>query len=137
MSTTKSIIRSGGGAVYAGSAMLVMEISFDPTAAAAASGKVLPAGAVVLDVVCNGGATGGTNPTVDVGFSGTTAGFANELDADAKGSAAVAGTLGTSARAVLASDTDVWVGVGASAATGGTVIIWILYYREDPAGGVG
>lgn len=132
MGTTTGVIRSGGKGVSAGSVVLGLKISFDPTAASAATKYVLPAGSVVVDVVSMGGATGGTNPTVDIGFSGTTAGFANELDADGVSSAAVAGTIGTSARTVLAADTTIWVGVGASAATGGTAIVLILYFRVDP-----
>ena len=51
-------------------AIHALKIAFDPTAASADSGKTLPKGAIPLGVHSLGGATGGTNPTVDVGTSG-------------------------------------------------------------------
>lgn len=102
-----------------------MLLEFDPTAASAPTGKLLPAGARVVQIQPLGGATGGTNPTVDIGISGSGAAFHNELDADTPGAPILPG--GASANTVLAADTEVWAGVGASAATGGTCRVLLTY----------
>ena len=49
-----------------------------------ASGEtlVLPAGAIPISIMTIGGATGGTNPTVDIGTSADDDGLFNEVDAD-------------------------------------------------------
>ena len=66
-----------------------------------------------------GGATGGTNPTVDIGTSADTDGLFNEVDADTAGT--VKGADGALAVAGgLAADATVTGIVGSSAATGGT-----------------
>ena len=112
--------------------ILSLIISFDPTAASAATGKYLPTGSYPLRVHSFGGATGGTNPTVDVGTSGDPDGFADELDADGVAhddSGALTGVL-------LTADTEIYAGVGASAATGGTTTIMIEYVMND-SGGIG
>lgn len=106
-------------------------IEFDPTAASADTGEVLPAGAVVVGVQSLGGATGGTNPTVDIGTSGDPDGFANELDADTAGVMVNTGALNGTA---LAASTAVYAGVGASAATGGTTKAVIHYVISEAAG---
>ena len=100
-------------------------ISIDPTAATAGTGFILPSGSVPTGISSLGGATGGTNPTIDVGTSGTSDLFANELDADTVG----AGTVGAGGFIPLTVDTEVYAGVGASAATGGTTIFVLHYYR--------
>ena len=105
-----------------------IKIAFDPTQAAAASGATLPKGAIPIGVQSFGGATGGTNPTVDVGTSGDTDGFANELDAD--GVTAITAT-GALLGIELTADTAIHVGVGASAATGGTTTILVFYVMAD------
>ena len=113
--------------------LLAVKFSFDPTQASATVSKTLPAGAIPLFVQnVNGGATGGTNPTVDVGTSGDPDGFANELDADgATGFTNTGALMGVE----LTADTEVYAGVGASAATGGSVTA-ILYYVMGDAGAV-
>lgn len=105
------------------------QFSFDPTAASAATGVTLPKGAIPIWVSnIDGGATGGTNPTVDIGTSGTANGFADELDADAISAPVVTGSL---IGAELTADTAIYAGVGASAATGGTVTAAVYYVMAD------
>ena len=112
-----------------GTPLLVQVGSFDPTAASAAISRTdgqtltLPQGARVVAVMGDGGATGGTNPTVDIGTSGDGDAFVNEMDAD--GATITIG--GASSGAAMSADTEVYGGVGASAATGGTVVVAILY----------
>lgn len=103
--------------------------SFDPTAASAGTGTILPKGAIPLYVQnLDGGATGGTDPTVDIGTAADSDGFAAELDADARGAPAATGAL---LGVTLTADTEVYAGVGASAGTGGTVTAAIYYVMED------
>ena len=137
-STFTGVVRSGpkGSGIYAGSALLVAEFSIDPTAVSASTGITLPAGAVITDIISAAGATGGTNPTIDVGTAGTSDEFANELDADANSSALAAGTLGAGALVALSADTEIYAGVGASAATGGATRVKVLYYRQDAKSGI-
>lgn len=111
--------------------ILVQTGTFDPTGTAEnivrPDGKnmVIPKGCRVLGVMnADGGATGGTNPTVDVGYTGDADAFANELDADGVTAFTVTGAgigvVQTANRTVLGN-------VGASAATGGTVTVALMY----------
>lgn len=125
---------AGGGSSGATSAgaLHAMRFSFDPTSSTQVLLGYLPEGAVVVDVLGYGGATGGTNPTVDIGTSGDDDGFANELDCDAAGTSAVAAaTAGALKNTRQASLTAVYGKVGASAATGGTFKGAVLYVIED------
>lgn len=107
-----------------GLVMQAQRATFDPTAASAATGIVLPAGSYPVAFLTDGGASGGTNPTVDIGKSGSTAFWGNEVDADAV-------ALTTPAdQTVQTADTAVWAGVGASAATAGTVQLIVLYMTD-------
>lgn len=107
-----------------------IQFSQDPTAASAGTGKYLPKGAIPMGVQnIDGGATGGTNPTVDVGTSGDADGFANELDAD--GVTDIVSTTGALIGTELTVDTEIYAGVGASAATGGTVTLIVYYIMAD------
>ena len=129
-STIKGFWRSKGSKDATPAVSLqCIQFTLDPTAASADTGKTLPAGAVPLWVQnINGGATGGTNPTVDVGTSGDTDGFANELDAD--GITALTGggaLLGTA----LTADTAIYAGAGSAAATGGSCLIGVYYIMQD------
>lgn len=91
----------------------------------------LPVGAVPIDVLGFGGATGGTNPTVDIGSLADDDGYANELDADAAGTSATAGArLGALMNTRVTAVTAVYGKVGASAATGGTHSGALLYVIE-------
>ena len=107
----------------------LMQVSFDPTAASASTGSTLPKGAIPLWVQGLGGATGGTNPTVDIGTAGNDDGFSNELDADAfiTSFSTNGALLGTE----LTVDTLIFAGVGASAATGGTMQAIVAYMMAD------
>ena len=106
--------------------------SFDPTAASADTGKVLPAGCVpiaVLNVVP--GATGGTNPTVNIGTLADPDGFGSGVDADGYTGLNYTGAL---LGVPLTVNTPIYAGVGASAATGGTVVGAVLYAMADDGG---
>jgi len=143
--TFQGIVRSNGGAGKGNSTPSVVTlsevISFDPTAAAAtnvrigtssSSGEtfVLPVGAVPVSFMTIGGATGGTNPTVDIGTSADDDGFFNEVDADTKGT-----LKGADGALVVAGGTTVISTVtgkvGASAATGGTITGVFTYTVVD------
>lgn len=130
MSSFIGYLRQYGSKKSATPAPLIAAIQFsvDATAASADIGKVLPKGAIPLGVRSLGGATGGTNPTVDVGTSGDPDGFANELDADG-----VTGETNTGALLgiALTADTAIYAGVGASAATGGDTVVIVVYVMDD------
>ena len=143
--TFQGIVRSNGGAGKGNATPSVVTlsevISFDPTAAAAtnvrigsssSSGElfVLPEGAVPVSFMTIGGATGGTNPTVDIGSSADDDGFFNEADADTKG--ALKGADGALVVAGgISAATTVTGKVGASAATGGTITGVFTYTVVD------
>ena len=143
--TFQGIVRSNGGAGKGNATPSVMTssevISFDPTAAAAtnvrigtssSSGElfVLPKGAVPISFMTIGGATGGTNPTVDIGSSADDDGFFNEVDCDTKGSLKGADGALVVAGGISAA-TTVTGKVGASAATGGTITGVFTYTVVD------
>ena len=145
LNTFQGLMRSTGGAaketgVTPGPLTMAVVISFDPTAASATAVRIgtssstgayftLPVGAVPLYLLTIGGATGGTNPTVDIGSSATPAGFFNEADADTKGTLIGANgslVVGTG----LTAQTQVYATVGSSAASGGTftgVFVYTIY----------
>ena len=104
--------------------------SFDPTSVSQIALGTLPAGAIPLGIDSLGGATGGTNPTVDVGTAGDDDGFANELDADG----IAFNDTGALTGIELTVDTVVYGKVGASAATGGTTTVVINYVMNDDGG---
>lgn len=129
-STTKGYWRQKGstGATPA-VGLYALQFSLDPTAASASVSKTLPVGAIPVAVQnMDGGATGGTNPTIDVGTSGDPDGFANELDADGVTSLVSTGAL---LGVELTAETEIYAGVGASAATGGTVKVAVYYLMSD------
>lgn len=114
------------------SLMAIMTASFNPTSATQVLLGFLPKGARVIDVRSFGGATGGTNPTVDIGTLADDDGLANELDADNNSSAFAAGTLGVLANTRFTDTaTAVYGKVGASAAGGGTTTVHIHYVVEE------
>ena len=153
-------IRSYGGTnkgdASPGVAVLSVMFSFNPVTAANTDGTtnvkigssattgedfVLPKGAVPISITTKAVATGGTNPTVDIGClahsdgaGGTTAadpdGLFNELDADANNTQTIAaGALVTTAG--LTANATVTGNVGSSAATGGTYTGVLTYYCVD------
>ena len=143
--TFQGVVRSYGGGAKGTHTPGVMtqsvQISFDPTetsatnvriGTSATSGEtlVLPAGAIPISIMTIGGATGGTNPTVDIGTSADDDGLFNEVDADTKGT--VKGADGALAIAGgLAADATVTGKVGASAATGGTYTGILTYVMAN------
>ena len=150
MATTsfQGIVRSYGGqdkssGVTPSNVILSAVVSFNPVGAtavplrvgtSATSGEIfkLPKGAIPTQFISLGGATGGTNPTVDIGTAADPDGFFNELDADLKGASQTgAGALvvGTGVPA----NVEVTGNQGASAATGGTVTGTFHYTMVDNA----
>ena len=102
--TFQGKVRSSGGSAKgnatAGVTVLSVMFSFDPTATTATNVKVgssassgedltLPKGAVPISITTKAVATGGTNPTVDIGTSADNDGLFNELDADANNTTTV------------------------------------------------
>lgn len=128
---------------------MAAQFYFDATQASGnvlnASGGVpviLPAGAVIVQINANGAATGGTDPTFDMGFTlystgtATADGLINEGDANAGKQVFdwASATAGTSLSGVMSATEMVYITgrKGASAATGGNVSGQILYYVTDP-----
>ena len=137
MSTTTSAIRSQGGreAASLGTVMMSYGFSFTATAASAAlntlkgdSQLTLPKDFIVTSVLITGAATGGTDPTFDLGTATDDDAFIAEGDADGGVVTVAAGGLtgGASLGVKLTADTIVYGGVGATAPTGGTVSGWII-----------
>ena len=159
ISTTQSIWRSGGGdqtrTAYCGTGLMVAQFYIPNVAATssttsllnAANGVsvILPAGAVVNSInITATTSTGGSSPTVDFGFTlystgtATPAGLANEVPSDARTSVTLASaTKGANLGLVLSSTefTYLTAGVGASAASSGTITGYITYYVQDPLAG--
>ena len=159
VSTTQSIWRSGGGdqtrTAYCGTGLMVAQFYIaDITAANTTkvtvsstntSNVILPVNAVITSInISATTSTGGTSPTIDMGFTlyttGTTSGQAllNEQPSNALATANLStSTKGTSLGQVMSSSELVYItgGVGASAATSGAVTGFITYFVVDPNGG--
>lgn len=132
--TFQGVVRSYGGGSKGthvpGVMVQSVQISFDPTATSAADVRIgtsassgetltLPAGAIVMSIMTVNAATGGTNPTVDIGTSADDDGIFNEVPVDVVGE--ITGANGALAVAGgLAADATVQGKVGASAASSGT-----------------
>lgn len=137
-STTQANVRSGpkcssGSLGHTGSMILTLPISFDPTAASADTGINLPADALVFGFLHDGGATGGISPTFDIGISGISDYFSDEVAADAAGFAAA---NSTGAMVATTEPTSIYAGVGDSAATGGTITGLLVYVMVDSEAGL-
>ena len=128
--TFNGYVRQYGGNKDATPGVFITAIifSFDPTQASASVSKTLPKGAIPLGVRSLGGGTGGASPTVNVGTSADPDGFANELAADSVTGETVTGAL---IGVELTADTEIYAGVGASAATGGTTTVILEYAMAD------
>jgi len=137
MTVTINAIRSKGGreAASIGTGLQAYGFSFTATAASAAlktlkgdSNLTLPSGFIVTEVLATGAATGGTNPTFDLGTATNDDAFIAEGDANGGVVSIAAGgaTGGIALGVKLTTDTVVYGGVGASAPTGGTVSGWII-----------
>lgn len=126
-------VASGGGSTAAteASALYALRFSFDPTSASQVLLGTLPADSRVIETIGLGGATGGTNPTVDIGTTGDDDGIANELDADGVSATLSAGTGGALVGTKFSAATAVYGKVGASAATGGTCTGMIVFMIGD------
>jgi len=156
--TFTGFVRSNGGdntrTTYAGSVPMQAQFYFVPTAVAGTDVQVsatdtrkviLPKNAVITGITHSGGATGGTNPTIDIGYTdfdgGTNFvnvdGLINEGDADAGTVVTVWG--GDSTAGVDLGNVDLPAterikivgGQGSSAATGGTITGILHYYVKD------
>lgn len=139
--TFQGVVRSYGGGVKGtvtpGVMTQTVQFACDPTAAGATNVRIgtsssagqtltLPAGAIILSVQTVQAATGGTNPTIDLGTSADPDGIANELPVDVKGE--ITGAAGALVVAGgLAANATVTANVGASAATGGTFVGALTY----------
>jgi hypothetical protein len=151
-STTTSIWRSGGGdttkTTYAGSMLMVADFYFDPTvvnttrvqkSSADTTAVILPVGAIITNIQFNAAGTGGSTPTIDMGFTlyntgtATPTGLIDNYAADAGKKQVVWGDsgTGTSLGVAMSATEFVYVTGGANtgdAATGGTVAGRITYY---------
>lgn len=137
-STTQANIRSGpkgdnATVGHAGSVVLSAQFTVDPTAASGPVGFSLPPNSLVIGAAVDGGATGGVSPTIDIGDPIDPDAFLNEVPADTPGFTSAAGAF---AGSFQTSYTPIYAGVGASAATGGTVQVTLLYVRKDEELGV-
>jgi hypothetical protein len=157
LSTTQSIWRSGGGdqtrTAYCGSGVMAAQFYFDPTvvntttakvsSATGAPAVILPAGAIITEIQFDATGTGGSTPTMDMGFTLYTTGTASptalidNYAADAGKVSLVWGAsgAGTSLGTVMSSTELVYITGGANtgdAPTGGTVTGTILYFVADP-----
>jgi len=109
--------------------LAVIQFDLDPTVASFNTGFILPKGSVPMFVQnMNGGATGGASPTIDVGTQADNDGLTDELAAEVRSGLVRSGDLiGTE----LTVDTPIFAGVGASAATGGSVRVGVYYIMAD------
>ena len=157
LSTTQSIWRSGGGdqtrTAYCGSGVMAAQFYFDPTAvntttakvssASGAAAVILPAGAIITEIQFDATGTGGTTPTMDMGFTLYTSGTASptalidNYAADAGKKVVQWGDsgAGTSLGTVMSSTQIVYITGGANTGdspTGGSVRRKIIYFVADP-----
>ncbi len=149
-STTQSIWRSGGGdttkTAYAGSMLMTAQFYIANVAATSrnvqisatnTNAVILPVGAVISDIfVAATTSTGGTSPTIDIGFTlyatgtATTAGLANEVASDSRSTVNLNSNSAAASLGLPMSATELvylTAGVGASAATSGTLSGFVQY----------
>lgn len=144
--TFQGVVRSYGGGTKGTHTPVPMtqsvQISFDPTATSATNVRIgtsatsgetltLPAGAIPISLAVLGGATGGTNPTVDIGTSADPDGLFNEVDADTTGGDIVGAGGALAVAGGLAADATVTGMKGSSAATGGTFTAVLTYVMAE------
>jgi hypothetical protein len=157
LSTTQSIWRSGGGdqtrTAYCGSGVMAAQFYFDPavvntttvkvSSAAGAPAVILPAGAVITEIQFDALGTGGSTPTMDMGFTLYTTGTASptalidNYAADAGKKVVQWGDsgAGTSLGVAMSATELVYITGGANtgdAPTGGAVSGTIIYFVTDP-----
>lgn len=124
MSTISKLRGSGNRKSSAGAVKLVAELTISP-GASAATGFILPKGARVLSITHDGGQTGGTTPTVNVGTSGTAGLFLLN-----SGATAASSTLSAS-QVVLTANTELYAGDGTGTAGTGDVTALVEYMIQD------
>lgn len=158
LSTTQSIWRSGGGdttrTAYCGSGVMAASFYVANLAAASttravvssaanAAAVILPAGAVITNVLVST-ANAAATKTFDMGFTlystGTTsgAGLINEGNANVASATTVGSATNVGIGSVMSSSEMVYItaGAGANTPANGTVISGtILYYVADPLAG--
>lgn len=125
-------IRSYGSTKKATPAVLpnLVRFTLDPTQASSPVGVTLPKGTIIIQAGnLNGGGTGGSSPTFDIGTESDPDGLVVGVPADTIQAQFGNGAL--SSGEALTQDTPVYAGVGASAATGGEVKGSIIYVMED------
>jgi hypothetical protein len=157
VSTTQSIWRSGGGdqtrTAYCGSGVMAAQFYFNPvsvntttakvSSAAGAPAVILPAGAIITEIQFNATGTGGSTPTMDMGFTLYTSGTSSPTalldgyaaDAGKQTVTWVSSGTGTSMGVVMSSTQMVYITGGANtgdAPTGGAVSGTIIYFVADP-----
>ena len=157
VSTTQSIWRSGGGdqtrTAYCGSGVMAAQFYFNPvsvntttakvSSAAGAPPVILPANAIITEIQFNATGTGGSTPTMDMGFTLYSTGTASpeallvNYAADAGKKVVVWGDSGAGASlgVVMSATQLVYITGGANtgdAPTGGAVTGTILYFVVDP-----
>lgn len=127
--STFSKLRVGPKRASAGSVKLLAKLTIAP-GASAATGFILPKGASVLQIIHDGGQTGGTTPTISIGTSGTPGLFLLNSDAN------TASTTQSASLTALAADTELYAGDGTGTAGTGNVTAFVEYYIQDSRDGV-
>lgn len=112
----------------------VLLVTFNPSqAAGTATGVYMPKGAIpMFAFALNSAGTGGTNPTFDVGLEGVANdALINEGDADTEVKTLISLNSAYGLADVLTTKRQILAGQGASAATGGTVTVGIVFAMND------
>lgn len=137
-STIKGYWRQGGRSMsnVATPAVVpsVLAVAVDPTVAeGTATGKTLPAGAIVLGIAVVSGHTGGTTPLLNIGVGADVDGLLDgaAADADLSINVATATTPGVSFGVALAADSAVTAGTGGGTPGTGTSVAYITYVMTD------
>lgn len=112
-----------------------IQFTFDATQTAASVSKTLPNGSIPLfSQIIDTTVTGGTTPTVVVGFSGDTDAFMANSPSTAKTgliSAVTVTTGGASLGETLTSDTIIFAGDGTGTQGTGNVTVGVYYIMAD------
>lgn len=158
VSTTQSIWRSGGGdqtrTAYCGNGTMIAQF-YIPDITAASTAKalnvpngvpvILPANAVVTSIAITATtSSGGTSPTIDVGFTGYSSGttnvqaLGNEVPSNARGNVTLSSATAGTSLGLVASATELvylTAGAGASPAASGAITGYVTYFVVDPYAG--
>lgn len=126
MSLTQGTWKAQCGGPSPATPVYTLYASVPATQASAPLGVSLPKGAVVMAVNGIGGGTGGESPTIHIGTEADPDAYAADLAADVASfhdSEAYGDEMGVRTTEV----TPLYGGVGASAATGGAVEVWVYF----------